>query len=715
MNIFRQAYLPKLLSWRSHIPSISERRFLSRPVPVIEHDEASFRGFGRDNIRSALGYIILCLALLLTTIEANATPYTSFNNDTYELTPWEGTNIVVLTGTRDLDSSTMSHIVEKLDDAWAVYEDLTGRLPTPIAATRVNGRTTIAEVPDGATCGAGCAYLGFTGIEIASTYWDVLYNGVNQNNLFDQVLFYELGRNFWLYGDQLNAIDTFVTGFAIANRFVSMTEIDVAAGPFGDLPFDEFQRLATSDLIVAYFANSELDWRNTLGSNSGVPGQRFDGPADLAGAMMHRVYEDHGFAAYRSLWREMNDLPLATTIDEAMVNFINAAYLGTGQDYRLLFKATDLPAPAPHAGLIPIDIRPADIDNLVDPHAEEHIRVAVLSDIETSFDPLQLDILTLRFGPDGANVVGYEVIEINGDRIPDLLLRFNIRATGIECGDSVAILSGETYDGQSITSSDSIETVGCESNTLRTPEPIADGLHLRWESVDAVTINVHTGAGAYLESLPGDATEWLAPSAGDYFLVAADRGDWRNWKRSVTVSVDEHADSTSVGNLRVSIYDTHSAEVFWDPPHPSALFAVAHQVYRDDVLVKTCDCRSHYDADLTTDTDYRYTVVPLGASGVSGREASIVVRISTPESVGAPENLRGTVYSSSALELFWDRNTRVRRYEISRDGIPIASTDGVSFFNRGLRSGQVYRYAVKAYGADDVEGNTSYISLRTQD
>lgn len=405
--------------------------------------------------------ILLCFALLLVAAEAHAASYISFSNDTYELTPWKGADIVVLTRAGDLDVSTMNRIVDNLDDAWAVYEDLTDRSPTPIASTTLNGRSTIAEVPDGETCGAGCAFLGFTGIEITTTSWDLLYEGVINDDQYDQVVFYELGRNFWLYDEQLRAIDAFVTGFAIANRFVSMSEIGVAGGPFGALPFDEFQRLATRDLLGAYLAAPDLDWRNTLAANSGVAGQRFDGVADLAGAMLHRVYEDHGYAGYRSFWRAMNDLPPAATADEAMVNIIIAAYLGTGQDYRSLFKATDLPSPAPPGELVSIDIRPLSKNNFVNPRSRGSIWVAVLSDLETSFDPLQIDVSTARFGPDGARAVRHLVFDINRDWVPDLLLRFPVRSTGIVCGDTVAGLSGELYDGQGFTAFDSIKTVRC--------------------------------------------------------------------------------------------------------------------------------------------------------------------------------------------------------------------------------------------------------------
>jgi hypothetical protein len=53
------------------------------------------------------------------------------------------------------------------------------------------------------TCGAACSYLGVTGTEIEPPYFQTLYDGIANNDLYDQALFYEFGRNFWFYGDAL--------------------------------------------------------------------------------------------------------------------------------------------------------------------------------------------------------------------------------------------------------------------------------------------------------------------------------------------------------------------------------------------------------------------------------------------------------------------------------------------------------------------------------
>lgn len=110
-----------------------------------------------------------------------------------------------------------------------------------------------------------------------------------------------------------------------------------------------------------------------------------------------------------------------------------------------------------------IDIKPRNKRNVVKPRARGGIYVAVLSD--SKFDPLQIEIPTVRFGPDGAQAIRHKVKDINRDGLGDLLLRFNIRATGIACGNTEATLTGSTFSGQSFSGSDAIKTIRCKFET----------------------------------------------------------------------------------------------------------------------------------------------------------------------------------------------------------------------------------------------------------
>jgi YVTN family beta-propeller protein len=109
---------------------------------------------------------------------------------------------------------------------------------------------------------------------------------------------------------------------------------------------------------------------------------------------------------------------------------------------------------------VSIDIKPGNEDNIINPRSSGGIWVVVLSDNE--FDPLQIDVTTVGFGPDGAKAVRHKTKDINNDGFGDLLLQFSIPDTGIRCGDGEASLQGKTFEGQNIAGTDYLRTVSCK-------------------------------------------------------------------------------------------------------------------------------------------------------------------------------------------------------------------------------------------------------------
>ena len=92
------------------------------------------------------------------------------------------------------------------------------------------------------------------------------------------------------------------------------------------------------------------------------------------------------------------------------------------------------------------------------------IPVAILTtDI---LDATFVDPLSVRFGPKGAKEAHNKghIEDVNRDGEPDLVLHFKTQATGIQCDDTSASLTGETFDGDPIQGADSIKTVGCNKN-----------------------------------------------------------------------------------------------------------------------------------------------------------------------------------------------------------------------------------------------------------
>jgi serralysin len=270
---------------------------------------------------------------------ATAISYRSMQGATYDLHAWVGRNVALLTREEALDAPTMDRIVAALDSAFAIYSQITGRAPNALQDTTLNGRDIVAEVPDGKTCGAGCGYLGANGVEVTSTYFQILYQGVKNNNEYDQVVFYEFGRNFWSYGDQLGKLDPFVTEFAIVNRFISIDRAGLKGGPFRKLPYLEFKRSIVGELLSSYLATSDLNWQNTLLIGKAPPNPNNWSASDLAAGMFYKIYSDFGWEKYKAFWKAMRQLPKANTPDDAVRNFLSAAITATGSDYQLLFKA----------------------------------------------------------------------------------------------------------------------------------------------------------------------------------------------------------------------------------------------------------------------------------------------------------------------------------------------------------------------------------------
>ena len=264
--------------------------------------------------------------------------YTSYDGATLTLYPWTGSQIAVLTTSNSLDPNVMEPLLDALDRAFDVYAYITGR--EPALFRNHEGLLTIAQVPTTfGTNGGALGWLGSTGIELSQDVWTRLYNGVAQSGQFDQAVFYELGRNFWFYEAQLGAIDPFVTGFAIVNRFISMEQANLPGGPFnGGLNFSEFKRSILEDLTQTYLSNGSYTLENTIAAGGGVSSPNKWGAAELAASFLDQVSEDFGLEAYRDFYQVLGSLPQASTDSAVIQNFLDAARQATGIDYGFLDK-----------------------------------------------------------------------------------------------------------------------------------------------------------------------------------------------------------------------------------------------------------------------------------------------------------------------------------------------------------------------------------------
>jgi hypothetical protein len=113
---------------------------------------------------------------------------------------------------------------------------------------------------------------------------------------------------------------------------------------------------------------------------------------------------------------------------------------------------------------VSVDIKPRSSPNSINPKSRGVIPVAILT--TDTFDATTVDPLSVEFGPNGATEAHNKghIKDVNHDGEPDLVLHFRTQETGIQCGQTSASLTGETFDGDPIQGSDAIKTVGCNKD-----------------------------------------------------------------------------------------------------------------------------------------------------------------------------------------------------------------------------------------------------------
>lgn len=263
--------------------------------------------------------------------------YTSINQDYLTLYPVIGRNIVLLAPSPELDPAVLQQMVDTFDRAYDFYKSVTGREPS--LYLNYHEMPSIAVVPT--TCGAGCGYLGMSGIELQADYFEKLYTGVLENNQYDQTVFYELGRNFWFYENKIEYMgedrtDSISTGYAVFMRFMAMDAAGVTPAPYNATDFSLF-REEVENLLPTYLLDDTLNWDNTLRIGK-APANALDlDGSDLFAAILFDLRTRFGDDFIKWIWKEVDLRPDAETTQDAIDNFVLATCAAVEQNQTRLF------------------------------------------------------------------------------------------------------------------------------------------------------------------------------------------------------------------------------------------------------------------------------------------------------------------------------------------------------------------------------------------
>ena len=163
----------------------------------------------------------------------------------------------------------------------------------------------------------------------------------------------------------------------------------------------------------------------------------------------------------------------ATVQTDGMVRYVpNASHYGPDTfEYRLTDANGDSDVATVTVGVyfvsgeVAIDIMPNDAGNNLNLRSGpgSGFDLAILS-VAPYFDaPVQVDPLSLKFGPREANIWGDSgrIRDADGDGDDDLVVKFLTDQTGIACGDTSARLIGRTTEFGPISGTDAVNTFNC--------------------------------------------------------------------------------------------------------------------------------------------------------------------------------------------------------------------------------------------------------------
>jgi hypothetical protein len=321
--------------WRKNgaaIPGATAATYAT-PMLVAADDKANFDVIVSNTVNS--------VASTDATLSGGpfATAYKDINGDTLNLFAWPGTKNSILSASGTINPVSMRSFIDIADSVYGYYADAVGKEP-PLYV-QYAGKATIAQVPS--TCGAGCTYIGATGMELLSPYFDAIFNEAAQGQV-DQVLAYEFGRSFWLFGPQLeykspDNSSCIVTGYAVLMRYEAIEGLGLPGVSTTVAGYN--QAYADTKLLVdAYQANTALNWNNTILNTSYRTPNNY-GCTDLFASFVMRIAQNYGGQTFiKALWKEALKRPNAVTTQDAVDNFILAASAAANHNLTALFHDT---------------------------------------------------------------------------------------------------------------------------------------------------------------------------------------------------------------------------------------------------------------------------------------------------------------------------------------------------------------------------------------
>jgi hypothetical protein len=271
-----------------------------------------------------------------------------------DLYPWESKHFVLLTISNEHNPVTIGKLLAALDSSYELYDQITGNFPKYSPTTSnwsraINGKSVIAEIPsynglnswELISCGGNaCTAVSTLGIEIR---WEVLQTTlwlIEHLDVYDQTLFYELGRTFWPQNSCASKLsfkenDPTITGFAVLMRYVIMNELKLPIGSEEERSGTDYEQLIVA-LEQKIAERTELNLANVFLANKVIDG--FDRNANWASIMMYLGKNFGGIGFYNKFFATCNRLSTPISDAAAITNWQLQAEYAANRELSAVFN-----------------------------------------------------------------------------------------------------------------------------------------------------------------------------------------------------------------------------------------------------------------------------------------------------------------------------------------------------------------------------------------
>ncbi len=307
---------------------------------------------------------------------------------------------------------------------------------------------------------------------------------------------------------------------------------------------------------------------------------------------------------------------------------------------------------------------------------------------------------------------------------------------------STDVLAVNTSDGAGLYDiAATSQLLGCGNTTLPSPTGLyatvysLSSLELFWDRIEGVPSMLYEVSRNNELMTITEGTSFFDDTVSayefyEYSIVAIDAETGEQSSPAiVTQFVDIPADydnslyPETPGNLNGIVYSNSALELFWERASGSDGL-VSYDIYRNNQIVGTVNGSSFFDDNLQAGTRYAYEIYPVINENY-GSSAAIVLFTTGSNAGQEPSegnsnpgimNLRGSVYSNSALEVFWDRSESLVEngvYSVFRNNEYIGETNGNSFFDNSLSANTTYTYQITATLTNSASIISDSLSLTT--